>query len=91
MFGRQAHLSADVMYGSAPTDSQSPSAYAVSLQKQLVKAYDTVRQIFKTQHEHQKEHYDKKIHGDPYNVGDWVWLPNPKVLKNSTKKLFRPW
>ena len=90
MFGRQAHLPADVIYVSAPTDSQLPSTYAVS-QKQLVSAYDTVRWIFIAQHEHQKEQYDKKIHGDPYDVEDWVWLLNPKVPKNSTKKLFHPW
>ena len=91
MFGRQVRLPVDIMYGSAPTDSQSPSAYAVALQKQLVSAYDSVRQTFKVQHERQKEQYDKKIHGDPYVVGDWVWLLNPKVPKNSSKKLFHPW
>ena len=69
----------------------SPSAYAVALQKQLVSAYDSVRQTFKVQRECQKEQYDKKIHGDPYVVGDWVWLLDLKVLKNSSKKLFYPW
>ena len=44
MFGRQARLPVDVMYGSTPTDSQSPSEYAVSLKKQLTSAYETVRQ-----------------------------------------------
>ena len=91
MFGQQVHLPADIMCGSAPTDSQLPSVYAVSLQKQLVSAYDTVWQMFKVQHKHQKEHYDKKIHGDPYDMRDWVWLLNPRVPTNSTKKLFYPW
>ena len=71
------------------THSHPPSAYAVCLLKQLVSAYDTVRQIFKAEHECQKEQYDKKIHGNSYDVGDW--LLNPKVPKNSTTKLFHPW
>ena len=79
------------MYGSSPTHMQSPNTYAVALQKQLTLAYDTVRYIFKTQHQRQKELYDKNIHGNPYIVGDWVWLLNPKVPKNNTKKLFHPW
>ena len=56
-----------------------------------VSAYDNVRHTFKVQHERQKEQYDMKIHGDPYVVGDWVWLLNPKVPKNNSKKLFHPW
>ena len=78
----------DLMYGSSPTDMQSPNTYAVALQKQLISAYDTV---LKTQHQHKKEHYDKKMHGNPYVIGDWVWLLNPKVPKNNSKKLFHPW
>ena len=91
MFGRQARLPVDVMYGGTITDSQSPSEYAVSLKKQLTAAFDTVRQTCKTQHERQKEQYNKRIHGDPHSVGDWVWVLNPKVPKNNTKKLFHPW
>ena len=91
MFGRQARLPVDVMFGSPPTDSKSPSEYAVSLKKQLTSAYETVRRTCKTQHDRQKELYDKKIHGNPFVAGDWVWVLNPKVPKNSTKKLFHPW
>ena len=88
MFGRQARLPVDVMYGSTLTDSQSPSEYAVSLKEQLTSAYETARQTCKTQHERQKELYDWKIHGDPYVAGDWVWVLNPKVPKNNMKKTF---
>jgi len=70
---------------------QTLSLYAMALQKQLTAAFDTVRQTCKTQHERQKEQYDKKVHGDPYSVGDWVWVLNPKVPKNNSRKLFHPW
>ena len=79
------------MYGTAPFSPQSPSEYAAALQKQLTSAYDSVRQSFQVQHERQKEFYDRRVHGDPYVVGDRVWLLNPKVPKNSTKKLYHPW
>ena len=42
MFGRQARLPVDLMYGSSPTDTQSHNTYAVALQRQLTSAYDTV-------------------------------------------------
>ena len=85
MLGRQAHLPVDVMHGSTPTDSQSPSEYAVSLKKQLTSAYETVQHTCKTLNERQKELYDQEIHGDPYVAGDWVWVLNPKVPKKQPK------
>ena len=53
--------------------------YAAALQKQLTSSYDSVWQSFQVQHERQKELYDRRIHGEPYVVGDRVWLLNPKV------------
>ena len=41
--------------------------------------------------EHQKELYDQKKHGDPYNVGDLVWLHSPVVPHGSSHKLHHPW
>ena len=77
------------MYGSTLTDSQSPGEYAVNLKKQLTSTYETVQQACKTQHERQKELYDQKIYGVPYEAGDWVWVLNSK---NSTQKsYFHPW
>ena len=42
MFGRQARLPVDVMFGTSPSDPQSPSEYAVTLQKHLMSAYESV-------------------------------------------------
>ena len=54
MFGWQACLPVDLMYGAPPTSQQSPSQYTVALQQRLMTAYDLVRQSFKTQHDRQK-------------------------------------
>ena len=91
MFGRQARLPVDVIFGTSPSDPQSPSEYAVTLQKHLMSAYESVRKTGNNQHQRQKEYYDKKIHGDPHAVGDLVWVFNPKVPKNNHRKLFHPW
>jgi len=39
----------------------------------------------------QKELYDEKIHGKPYNVSDFMWLHNPAVPKGQAHKLYCPW
>ena len=35
--------------------------------------------------------YDVKVHGAPYQVGDWVWLHSPAVLRGQCRKLHHPW
>ena len=32
-----------------------------------------------------------EVHGDPYEEGDLVWLCNPTVPKNSSRKLYHQW
>ena len=39
----------------------------------------------------QKQFYDHKIHGKPYDVGDLVWLFSPAVPPSQYKKLHHPW
>ena len=73
------------MLGTSPSDPQSPSEYAVTLQKHLTSAYESVRKTGNNQHQRQKQYYDKKLHGDPHAVGDLVWVFNP----NSALQLFK--
>ena len=39
----------------------------------------------------QKTYYDHRCHGNPYSVGDLVWLHVPYVKRGQTRKLHRPW
>ena len=50
-----------------------------------------VRQHLKVQHRRQKQHYDRKVAGTPYTVGDKVWLHSPAVPRGRSKKFHRPW
>ena len=54
-------------------------------------AYHHVRLTMSLKQEHQKELYDQKRDGDPYKVGDLVWLYSPVVPRGSSRKLHHPW
>ena len=91
MFGRQACIPVDVMFGSSPVANMSQSDYATTLKQSLTSAYNHVRQRMNVTFECQKPHYDKKVHGQPYNVGDFVRLYSPAVPPGQSKKLYNPW
>ena len=91
MFGRQARIPIDVMFGSSPVVANSPSTYASTLQKSLTLAYDQVRDKMNTTFQRQKQFYDKKVHGKSFSVGDLVWLYSPAVPSGQAKKLYHPW
>jgi len=58
--------------------STSLTEYAA---KQLSSAFELASKTsgVHTDHDKQKQRYDKKAHGDSYVVGDLVWLLNPKI------------
>ena len=92
MFGRQPVLPIDVQYGTTqPHQQPSVNEYAAELDQRLTSAFELARRTSGIQHERQKQYYDTKTHGESHAVGDLVWLHNPKVPKNSSKKLFHPW
>lgn len=65
--------------------------YVKNLKDGLLEAYALVRDRYKTEHKWQKSIYDIKIHGEPYNEGDLVWLYTPAVPSGQSQKLHRPW
>ena len=91
MFGREAKLPVDLMYGSNPVDERTPSEYVQQLKTSLHDAYALVREHCKSEHKRQKAIYDEKIHGKPFDLGDNVWLHSPAIPRGQSKKLYRPW
>ena len=90
MFGRQANMPLDIMYGT-PTSSRKDCAhYTMELKKTLEQAYQLARQNMGTA-ARQKELYDHKVHGEKYKVGQLVWLCNPVVPRENSRKLHSPW
>lgn len=91
MFGRQARIPVDLMYGTAEPESVSCGEYATKLQESLSTAYKLARGALAEKQERQAELYNKKVHGAPYEVGALVWLLNPHVPRGKSKKLHRWW
>ena len=92
MFGREARLPIDVMFGPPPgEESTSSSQYAFLLRQRLESAYHRVRTQLALQQRRQKTLYDRKVAGHSYSVGDHVWLHCLAVTRGNSRKLHRPW
>ena len=90
MFGRQARLPIDVLYGTTQDSYQSHGEYASLLETRLSSAFEIVREHVSKEHQRQKQFYDTKVHGEPHKVGDYVWLHSPPP-KGTSRKLHHPW
>ena len=91
MFGQQAKLPVELMYGTPETETMPPSQYAMTLKASPGEAYARVRERTARQLERQKELYNRRIHGNPFKVGDHVWVLFPQVPRGKSRKLYRPW
>ena len=92
MFGRQARLPIDIMCGTTkPSTNTTYGDFASRMQHTLEEAYDTARGRTKAKHERQKEIYNSKCHGKPFETNDLVWLYCPAVPRNKAKKFHHPW
>jgi hypothetical protein len=87
MFGRQAKVPIDLIYG-APSPSMPVTA---QLKEGLEKAYQQVRHKMGCSLKREKDFYDKRVHGDPFNEGEYVWLHSPATPQGHSKKLSLPW
>ena len=65
--------------------------YATQLKKGLEEAYSCAREKLATSHERRKEHYDKRVHGQPFAAGDLVWLHSTVIPPGQSRKLHHPW
>ena len=91
MFGRQAKLPVDIMYGTNAMNEVSPNQHAADLRTRLTEAYEKVRQHLNIGQEWQKEFYDRRVHGKPYDVGALVWLHSLVLPRGKSKKFHHPW
>ena len=75
MFGRQAKLPIDLMYGGPHGESErTVPEYVRNMKMSFSEAYKYVSEKVGDKQERQKELYDRKIHGEPYEAGDLVWF-----------------
>ena len=90
MFGRQAQLLIDIMFGNGPVIASLPSIYALNLAQSLTLTYNQVRNKMDATFQRLKMFYDQKIHSKPFQVGDLIWLHSPIVPTGQSKKLHHP-
>ena len=91
MFGRQAKLPIDWMYGSAESTMEQPiSEYAKQLKTNLEDAFSLAREKLGTSHARRKDHYDKKTHGRPFEAGELVWMHSTVVPPRQLEKATSP-
>ena len=96
-FGRSPTLPVDVMLGRQPSKLVEEGEVVklpqfVEETRQYFKdAYDTVHSNLKQAHQRQKLAFDKKEHGETFQVGDRVWLYTPAVKEGRSKKLATQW
>ena len=45
----------------------------------MSEAFEIVRRNVSKHHQYQKVLYDEKVHGKPFEPGDWVWLHSPVI------------
>jgi len=92
MFGREARLPIDVMFG-LPTGQipTSPNQYALTLRHNLENIYHKVRTRMGLKQSRQKELYDQKTKGAPFKTDDLVWLFCPAVPRGKPRKFHCPW
>ena len=88
MFGRQARMPIDLMYGTGDEKEVPTTQYAAAT---VVEAYRGVREKLAASHARRKNYYDQKVHGQPFAVGDLVWLHSVVVPRGKSKKLHHPW
>ena len=89
MFGRQARLPIDVLYGTTQDSYQSQGEYARLLETRLSSAFEIVREHVPKEHQQQKQFYDTKVHGETHKVGDYAWLHSTPP-KGVSRKLHHP-
>ncbi len=91
MFGRKARIPLDVAFATPMAEAQSPSQFAQQLTDSLRHAYQQVRDRMGGKLKRQKELYDRRVHGQPFQEGDLVWLHTTVIPRGRSRKLHCPW
>ena len=81
MFGREARLPIDIGHEQPTSEVPAHQQYGQYVQNQskaFLRAFEVVRKNVSMKQCHQRQLYNRKIHGDPFSVGE-------------SRKLLRPW
>ena len=91
MFGCQALMPLDIMYGPPPSQPSTACKYALKLWKNPKAMYQKVCKHMNHQLDQQKAIYDKKVHGKLCDPGELVWLYSSATTQGQCRKFHRLW
>jgi len=75
----------------AQEEPQEVTEYGVRLRGILEEVHEKARGCLDVAGNTMKRRYDRGADSDGFQVGDAVWLYNPRCKKNTSPKLIRPW
>ena len=90
MFSREIRLPVDVMFGRTTDHSVGRSHYVNKQREGMERIFSQVRVKTKAAQKRQKDHYDSRVFGGRYKIGDKVWLYLP-ACKGQSCMFLRPW
>jgi transposase InsO family protein len=91
LFGEENRLPVDLLYADCSLEQDipiCPSEYVEWVREATRQAFTVAQENLKKSAEHQKRLYDKNTHLRKFNVGDWVWILTPPLLR---EKLGHGW
>ena len=97
MFGRHPRLPVDSIFGldpaqNAPVEQRSHSQFVDDWKRSMEQAFQLANQNIEKSAEYNKQHYDKKIHGNQLKINDQVLVRNVREKGGKVaKKLKSHW
>lgn len=91
MLGREVEVPLDAVTELPPDSPGLATDYAQALHQRLAVSHECARQTLKKSALRQKRNYDNKTAGEPFQVGDSVWLHQVRRKKGRNPKLDCPW
>ena len=90
VYGRDLHLPED-LYRPSATPQVLTTPYAFQLRADMEKMRVFARDTMKINMRRQKDWFDRRSKQRIFNMGDWVWVHDPKRLRGRCPKLEPQW
>ena len=91
MFGRELRLPVDLVVEGPAVEDKVATDFAQGLRQNLQEAHERPRECLRQSARHQKRTYDRKVHGQGLEEGQFVWLFNNARKKGRSPKLEFRW
>ena len=87
--GQKCQYPIDLFYPKPHDEVHTQDGSVEWLDEQFRNAHSSARELLGTNQRRKKDKYRKKVHGDPCEIGDKLWVWAKEKIKS--KKFFLPW